>query len=101
MSRPPQPLSGPLAGLKSRLAPRTLLGDVQEDWVVAAGEEIARHSAPVSERAGVVTVRCSSGVWAAELAGMSGQLLERLNAARGPDRKVAEIRFVVGPSEGV
>ena len=32
------------------------------------------HCEPVSERAGVVTVRCDSGVWAAELSMMSAQL---------------------------
>ena len=60
---------------------------------------IARHSEPASEQAGIVTVRCSSAVWAAELTMMSRQLLERLNEARTPDRQVREIRFVVGGRE--
>ena len=101
MSRRPRLLADPLFTLKERIAPRTVLGGVQEDWLTAAGPEIARHSEPVSERGGVITVRCSSGVWAAELSAMSPQLLERLNGARGADRKVHEIRFVVGASEGV
>ena len=69
---------------------------MQEAWAAAAGAEVARHCEPVSEKAGVLTVRCDSGVWAAELSMMSGRLLERLNEARGPDRQVREIRFVVG-----
>jgi predicted nucleic acid-binding Zn ribbon protein len=96
VSRLPRPLADALPGLRERLAPRTVLAEVQEGWAEAAGPEIARHSEPASEKAGVVTVRCSSGVWAAELSMMSGQLLERLNEARGADRQVHEIRFVVG-----
>ena len=44
----------------------------------------------------MLTVRCESGVWAAELSMMSAQLLERLNEARPETRQVREIRFVVG-----
>ena len=96
MSRRPRPLADVLPGVKQRLAPATVLAGVQEGWAAAAGAEVARHSEPVSERGGVVTVRCESGVWAAELSMMSGQLLERLNEARGPGSQVREIRFVVG-----
>jgi predicted nucleic acid-binding Zn ribbon protein len=96
MSRLPRPLAESLPPLKERLAPRTVLAEVQEGWEAAAGPEIARHCEPVSEKSGVVTVRCRSGVWAAELSMMSRQLLERLNEARGTDREVREIRFVVG-----
>jgi predicted nucleic acid-binding Zn ribbon protein len=96
VSRRPRPLAESLSGLKNQLAPRTVLAEVQEGWEVAAGPEIARHSEPVSEKDGVVTVRCNSGVWAAELSMMSRQLLERLNEARAGDRQVREIRFVVG-----
>ena len=96
MSRRPRPLAESLPLLKERLAPRTMLAEIQEGWEAAAGSEIARHCEPASERAGVVTVRCSSGVWAAELTMMSRQLLERLNDARAADRRVREIRFVVG-----
>lgn len=96
MSRLPRPLADSLPGLRERLAPRTVLAEVQEGWEAAAGAEIARHCEPASEKDGVVIVRCSSGVWAAELSMMSRQLLERLNEARPPDRQVREIRFVVG-----
>jgi predicted nucleic acid-binding Zn ribbon protein len=96
VSRRPRPLADVLPGVKQRLAPATMLAGVQEGWATAAGAEVARHSEPVSERGGVVTVRCESGVWAAELSMMSGQLLERLNAARGAGNRVREIRFVVG-----
>ena len=96
MSRRPRPLADALPAFKDRLAPRTLLAEVQDGWEAAAGPEIARHCAPTSEKAGVVTIRCDSGVWAAELTMMSRQLLERLNADRAPERKLHEVRFVVG-----
>ena len=96
MRRRPRPLAEALPALRERLAPRTLLAEVQEGWEAAAGAEIARHCEPTSEKAGVVTVRCSSGVWAAELSMMSTPLLERLNEHRAPERKLREIRFVVG-----
>ena len=96
MTRRPRQLSDAIPALKERLAPQTVLGGVQEAWEHAAGPEVARHCEPVSERAGLLTVRCDSGVWAAELQMMSGQLVDRLNEARAPDRRVREIRFVVG-----
>ncbi len=96
MSRRPRPLADVLPGVKQRLAPATVLAGVQDGWVQAAGAEVARHCEPVSERGGVVTVRCESGVWAAELSMMSQQLLERLNQARAAGSQVREIRFVVG-----
>jgi len=96
VSRRPRPLGESLPQLKARLAPHTLLAEVQDEWQAAAGPAVARQCEPVSEKAGVVSVRCSSGVWAAELSMMSAQVLERLNEARPADRKVREIRFVVG-----
>jgi len=96
VSRRPRPLAEALPRLKEKLAPATVLAGVQDGWTLAAGAEVARHCEPVSEKAGVLTVRCDSAVWAAELSMMSQQLLERLNQPRAADRHVREIRFVVG-----
>jgi predicted nucleic acid-binding Zn ribbon protein len=83
--------------LRSRLAPATLLADVQTRWSDVAGEEIAREALPASERGGVVTVRCSSAVWASELTMMSPRLLQRLNEERPEGAPaVSELRFTVG-----
>ena len=95
MSRRPRPLAEALPGLKAQLAPRTLLAEVQEAWQRAAGTEVARHCEAVSEKGGTVTVRCDSGVWAAELSMMADRLAERLNDARPGAAPVREIRFVV------
>ena len=96
MSRLPRPLADALPRLKADLAPATALADVQTAWEDAAGAQVARHCAPVSEKGGVLTVRCDSGVWAAELSMMSRGLAESLNRALPEGRRIRDIRFVVG-----
>jgi predicted nucleic acid-binding Zn ribbon protein len=79
------------------MAPPTLLGELQRLWEPALGAEIAAHSEPVSERRGVVTARCDSSVWAAELTMLSQSLCERLNGRLDGDRPVLAIKFRHGP----
>jgi predicted nucleic acid-binding Zn ribbon protein len=101
VTRRPRPLAEVLPVLRTRLAPATILADVQTRWAQVAGEEIAREAQPVSERAGVVTVRCSSAVWASELSMMSTRLLELLNERRPAGAPaVAELRFTMGGRAG-
>ena len=72
---------------------------MQGRWAEVAGEAVATESEPVSERDGVVTVRCSSAVWANELQLLSEDLLGRLNAAlaeAGRRAPVRGLRFVSG-----
>ena len=82
MTRSPRPLAEVLPALRSRLAPVTLLADVQTRWAGVAGDEVARQAQPASERSGVVTVRCASAVWASELSLMAPRLLRSLNETR-------------------
>ena len=97
MTRRPRPLAEVLPGLRSRLAPATVLADVQARWAEVAGDRIAAEAEPVAERGGVVTVRCGSAVWASELSLMSADLLARLNEGRPPGSpELSAIRFVVG-----
>jgi predicted nucleic acid-binding Zn ribbon protein len=56
------------------------------------GERVAAVAAPVSERAGTLTVECADGVWAQELDLMQGQLLQRLREELG-DRAPEALRF--------
>jgi predicted nucleic acid-binding Zn ribbon protein len=79
--RAPRPVSLALDAVTARLAPATLLAQVQRAWVDAAGEAFAAASRPVAEREGVVTVACDSAVWAQELDLMSERVLARLNTA--------------------
>jgi predicted nucleic acid-binding Zn ribbon protein len=67
----------------ARLAPATLLAEVQRAWATAAGEAFAAQSEPVAERDGTVTVACASAVWAQELDLLSERVVERLNEQLG------------------
>ena len=81
--REPRPLGHAVAALAERLAPQTLLADVQRVWPRVAGERFARAAEPVSERDGIVTVACESAVWAQELDLLSERVIEALNEAIG------------------
>ena len=81
--RGPRPLAAALDRLTGELAPATLLAEVQRAWPGAAGEAFAAQSAPVGERDGVVTVACTSAVWAQELDLLSERVVNRLNEALG------------------
>ncbi|HEX8857074.1 MAG TPA: DUF721 domain-containing protein [Thermoleophilaceae bacterium] len=78
-----------------RAAPRTTLARVQGAWESVAGPVVAAQSTPESERAGVITVRCFSAVWAQELELLSGDLMASLEARLGAGA-VRELRFVTG-----
>ena len=82
MRRPgPRPAAAALQALTASLAPATVLAEVQRAWPAAAGEAFARCALPVAERDGVLTVSCSSAVWAQELDLMSEDILRRLGEA--------------------
>ena len=98
----PRPLSVALAGVAREASPATLLARVQAVWPEVAGPGLSASAAPVSERDGVVTVACESGVWAQELELLGPDLLTRLGAAlagetgRPAGASVKKLRFVVG-----
>ena len=94
--RAPVPLAGPVSALASRLEPQTVLSSVQRVWPEVAGEVVAAEAAPVSERAGKVTIACRSAVWAHELTLLAPDLVERLNDALGAPR-VTELRCTAAP----
>ena len=100
----PRPLASALEQVAIATAPATTLARVQRSWPAVAGEVVARESAPVAERDGVVTVACRSAVWAQELELMSRDLVARLNdalAAHGAARAVRDIRLVTRSSGAV
>jgi predicted nucleic acid-binding Zn ribbon protein len=95
----PRPLSAALDSALRQAAPPTLLARVQSSWAEAAGSAVAAEAQPVSERDGVVTVACSSAIWAQELDLLGPDLLGRLNARLGgssPRDGVRRLRFVAG-----
>jgi predicted nucleic acid-binding Zn ribbon protein len=79
----PRPLAHALGALTAKIAPPTLLAEVQRVWPAAVGDAFAAAGRPVSERAGVVTVACTQAVWAQELDLMSERVVEALNGALG------------------
>jgi hypothetical protein len=58
--RAPRPLAGAVGALADSLRPATGLASVQAVWEDAVGPAIAREARPVSERAGTVSVACTS-----------------------------------------
>jgi predicted nucleic acid-binding Zn ribbon protein len=95
----PRPLSHAIAALADRLAPQTTLAEVQRVWPSAVGEVVAAQAEPTGERDGVLTVTCSSAVWAQELDLMGPELAERINAALGAD-SIRALRCSAAPARG-
>jgi predicted nucleic acid-binding Zn ribbon protein len=98
----PRALSVALEGVVREAEPATLLARLQAVWPEVAGPGLSAYAAPVSERGGVVTVACVSGVWAQELELLGPDLLLRFGDAlaaepsRPAGASVKKLRFVVG-----
>ena len=91
-----RPVAAALESVTARMAPATLLAEVQMVWTDAAGEAFAAASQPTAERDGVVTVSCVSSVWAQELDLMSERVLAQLNDRLGRPA-VKRLRAVARP----
>ncbi len=92
----PRPLAPAFEAVADRVMPATLLAEVQRAWPAAAGGVLADAAEPVSERGGVVTVACGSGVWAQELDLLSERVVAALNEALGRPA-VRRLRAVATP----
>src|SRR3954447_10027100 len=79
----PRPVAVALDAVCDRLAPATLLAEVQRCWPAAAGDAFAAQTQPVGERQGVITVACRSAVWAQELDLLSEHVVGWLNDVLG------------------
>jgi predicted nucleic acid-binding Zn ribbon protein len=95
--RAPRRAGGAVASLVEGLAPASGLAALQRAWPQTVGEVIAAQAHPSAERDGVVTVTCSSSVWAQELTLMGPDLTARLNTALGA-QNVRELRFRAAPA---
>ncbi|MBX5468597.1 MAG: DUF721 domain-containing protein [Thermoleophilaceae bacterium] len=91
----PRPLAPALEQVLERLAPRTVLARAQGRWESLVGPTVAAESTPVAERDGVLTVRCSSSLWAQELELLAPQLLAMLESELGSGA-IRRLRFVTG-----
>lgn len=87
--RAPRPAGTAIGSLADRLAPPTLLADVQRIWPAVVGEVVAAEAQPTGDRGGTLTVTCRSAVWAQELDLMGPDVVARLNAALRREAVVA------------
>jgi hypothetical protein len=67
-------------------------------WARAAGVQIAAGAHPKAFSRGILTIECSSSVWASELTYLSDQILRRMREL-APDHPVKRLRFMVGKTE--
>ena len=63
-------------------------------WARAAGEQVASGARPRHFGRGLLTVECTSSVWANELTYLGGQILRRMDEV-APGHPVKRFRFVV------
>lgn len=63
-------------------------------WAQSCGEQVAGVTSPLSFSRGLLTVECSSSVWANELTYLSNTILSRMNEVV-PDHPVKKLRFIV------
>lgn len=92
--RAPRPLALAVNAVREGAAPATPLGRLQAVWPETAGQAIAAAAEPTAEREGIVTVSCTSAVWANELELLSAELLERIRERLG-EAAPRGLKFVV------
>jgi predicted nucleic acid-binding Zn ribbon protein len=98
--RAPRPLAAAIGEALERAEPATLLAAVQSAWPGAVGEAIAREATPVAERAGVVTVACSTSSWAQELDLLGAQILAKIRPELPSDAALEGLRFITSDDPG-
>jgi predicted nucleic acid-binding Zn ribbon protein len=90
-----RPLRDALEAVTADAAPAGILARTQQLWPEVAGAVVAAESEPVAERDGVLSVRCTSAVWAQELELLAPDIRARLNVALAPEGTVSKLRFTV------
>ena len=72
-------ISGAIQRLVAEIAPQDPITRIRMAWPKVVGDSIAKETYPSSLRGGVLTITCSSSVWAQELDLLSRKVLERLD----------------------
>lgn len=93
-----RPVSAALESVTARMAPATVLAEIQMVWADAAGPAFAAAAEPTGEREGVLTVACRSSVWAQELDLMSERIVEAVNRHLGRPA-IIRLRVVARPAD--
>lgn len=91
----PRRLGELLGDFQEDIKPPTALAAIEMVWRGVVGDQIAEVTELVAEREGVLTVSCSSAVWAQELEMMGPRILSRLSTEIG-DLAPQELRFRAG-----
>ncbi len=91
----PKSIGELLGGFRTEVAPGSPLAAIQGAWKAVVGERIAAVTEVVDEREGVLTIECSSAVWAQELELMGPRIMARLKAEIG-DSAPEKMRFRAG-----
>ena len=83
----PRPVSASLDRIVGRMgAPRAAaLSAVFDGWAAIVGEGVAAHARPRTLRKGTLVVDVDDGAWATELRSLGPRIIERCNAAAGPE----------------
>ncbi|MEI6450470.1 MAG: DciA family protein [Actinomycetes bacterium] len=89
----PQRLGDILSAALGRMA-TSEQGRAYAAWARAAGAQVASGARPRHFSRGVLTVECTSSVWANELTYLGGQILRRMDGV-APGHPVKRFRFVV------
>ena len=97
--RAPRPIGASITAFTERLAPQTLLADVQRVWPQAAGAVMAAEATPTAERSGTLTITCRAAVWAQEIDLLGPVLVARINELLGADLVVG-LRCQAVPPRG-
>jgi predicted nucleic acid-binding Zn ribbon protein len=98
--RAPRPLATAIGEALERAEPATLLAAVQSAWPGAVGEAIAREATPVAERAGIITVACSSSAWAQELDLLGSRIIEKIRPELPAGTALEGLRFITSVDPG-
>lgn len=88
----PKSIGESLRDFRAEVAPATPMAGVQAIWDRVVGERISAVTEVVGEQEGIVTVECSSSVWAQELEMMAPRILSRLGEEMG-DSAPEKLRF--------
>ncbi|MCB0869395.1 MAG: DUF721 domain-containing protein [Solirubrobacterales bacterium] len=88
----PRTLGDLLGDFRQEVAPATPLAAAQGVWDQVVGERIAAVTEVVGEREGLLTVECSSAVWAQELELMAPRITALLRERLG-DLAPEKLRF--------
>jgi len=88
-------ISGAIQRLVAEIAPQDPVTLIRMAWPKVVGDLIAKETYPSSLRGGILTITCSSSVWAQELDLLSRKVLERLADEFG-NSPAQRLRCVVG-----